>query len=364
MAKRKRKPAPDSALSAGPDPEFLRAKQMMLGGMDKVLQEKGLHSPEEQRAFLEQLLGIPVKGGAGQLLRESGLESAEMKADRLFFDSIKGRSATAIRRRLAEVLKLDPEHVRALTAMAMMEPSPQRAEEELRKVIALGEKKLGNLMTEGRGRLWKHVEARPCLEARARLAELLSWMEGRLDDSIVEHQEILRLNEDDNQGIRDPLLGLLLEARRFAEARGLLRRYESHDSAVWLYGEALLDFHKHAEATKWAGQEHTGAWLEEQMQTLTAGGAPEIPASVRQADKTLMKALEHNPWGAIYLLHAEDFMDDPMPSSHTPGSEEEARLLLEHQYAAWMESPPALLWLTLTAMPWLLDHGFEEELAP
>lgn len=371
MAKRKRKqPKADT-----PDlnPEVVRQSEPFFGALTTALQDTEFQSEAEQQAFIEKFMGEHAAELA-QLLggEDAGLAAAEAArqlmpksdADRLFWDAMEARTPAVLRRKLTNVLKLEPEHLLTLTALAMMEPSPTLAEEALRKTIAIGERQLGNLKTEAQGCLSEFHESRPYMECRHRLAQLLSWQEGREEDAIAEYQELLRLDENDTRGLRDPLLGLLLETQRFAEARGLLKQYEGDDSACWMYGEALLEFHKQAEAAKWSGPEHDHAWLERQIKAMSRNQPPQIPAAVRKADKTLIKALKHNPWCAVRLIMTDDWGDEPMPGFYQPGSEEEARVFVEHQANAWQGSAPALFWLMVTAMPWLIANGFEEEVRP
>lgn len=79
---------------------------------------------------------------------------------------------------------------------------------------------------------------------------------------------------------------------------------------------------------------------------------------------TLLKAPKFNPWCAIYLIRLDRHFDDGLPDSSSPGSEEEARLFVEYQSAAWVGNPSALVWLMLTAMPWLVKNGYERNIAP
>ena len=227
------------------------------------------------------------------------MESPHERAEDLFFEAMEARTAATCRKKLKEVLKLDPDHVRALTALAMAEKKPQDVEKGLRSAIAAGARKLGPLLEAGEGQLWGFIEARPYMEARAELAQFLAQQEERLDEAIAEHQELLRLNENDNQGIRDPLLGLLLETRRFDEARALVKKYDTNYAATWMYAKAMLEFQKCAELARWDTSGHDAAWLEGQMKEFAADARPILPKSVRLADRVLIKALKFNPWGAI-----------------------------------------------------------------
>jgi hypothetical protein len=55
---------------------------------------------------------------------------------------------------------------------------------------------------------------------------------------------MLRLNPNDNQGIRYLLLDALLELGREAEAAVLLKRYNDDGSAAWTWSAALLAFRR------------------------------------------------------------------------------------------------------------------------
>jgi hypothetical protein len=200
------------------------------------------------------------------------------------------------------------------------------------------------------------------MEARAELAEFLAGREERLNGAIAECQELLRLNENDNLGVRDPLLALLLEQRRFDEARALLKQYDTDNSASWMYGKALLAFEMHAAAAKWDTSQYDTVWFEQQLKVIGTGRVPVITKQVCKADKTLVKALEFNPWCALYLIRSEEMSLQPSPPSYSPGSREEARLFLDYQSPAWASNPAALYWLVLTSLPWLLENGFESGL--
>jgi tetratricopeptide (TPR) repeat protein len=360
MSKRK-KPAPPKA----PSMDFLQEKDAMLKAVSQFLEEQNFNSPEEANQFLEQFVGMHMKD-VTQALTPGRKADAGERANALFFQAMEARSEAAARRKLQEVLKLDPDHVRARITLALMETSPDKIEKLLREAVAAGERQLGSLLKEECGQLWGWHEARPYMEARAELARLLALQESRIDEAIVEHQELLRLNENDNQGIRDPLLGLLMEAGRFEEARTLVKRYDTEFAATWLYAKAFLAFDKHARKAGWgpAQSDHDHDWLEQQMRQMASGVRPEIPAEVHKADKLLIKALKFNPWCAIYILKCGFYLQQEPPESYSPGSPEEARLFLDFQLTAWTSHPASLLWLMCVGLPWLIQNGFEEEAAP
>lgn len=332
----------------------------MLKALTGALEQMKLSDPAEAQSFLDQFVGMKMTDIVTALSPADKELDATEEADACFFEAMEARTRSACTKKLQKALSHDPDHVRALTALALTEKKPEQVEQKLRLAIAAGERKLGSLLQEGHGQLWGFIEARPYMEARAELARFLSDA-GRLEDAIEEHQRMLELNENDNQGVRDPLLGLLIETRCYLEARALVKRYETNHSAVWLYGKALLKFVQCAEDAGWDTSKHDAAWLQQQMIATGKGIAPDLPKALRKADPALIKALKFNPWGAIHLLTIDEHLDDESPELYSPGSREEAVLFMEHQAAAWIRHPGAILWLGTAAMPWLVKNGYGTE---
>lgn len=333
----------------------------MIRAITQVMKEKEFSGPEETQAFLDQFVGGKMSDITASLIGKKNELSAEERADNLFFEAMEAPAAIACRRKLKEALRLNPNHVRAMVALARMEKTAEAEECGYRNAIAAGERNLGDMLRQAGGHLWGFHEARPYLEARAALAEFLT-AEGRLEESIEEHRAILALNENDNQGIRDPLLSLLLRTHRFADARVLVKKFDTDYSAVWLYAKAMLEFQRCAELAKWDTAHFDHSWLKRQVEAVARGIKPEIPKAIRAADKTLIKALKFNPFGAIFLFKPSVDIHEDLPDFYSPGSVEEARLFFHFHVSAWIENPAALLWLMVTAMPWLIKNGFSDEL--
>ncbi|HQB30179.1 MAG TPA: tetratricopeptide repeat protein [Syntrophales bacterium] len=116
------------------------------------------------------------------------------------------------------------------------------------KGVEAGERALGRqAFEEDAGHFWGLLETRPYMRARAGLAECL-WAAGRRDEAVAHFQELLRLNPNDNQGIRDLPMPRLIELGRDEDAEKLFMEFEGDGMAVWMYSRALLDFRKHGDA--------------------------------------------------------------------------------------------------------------------
>jgi len=149
------------------------------------------------------------------------------------------------------------------------------------------------------------------MRARFGLARCLEE-QGRTDDAIGHYQELLRLNPDDNQGVRDVLLPVLLIAGRDAEAGALLSRYGDDAGALWQYTGALLAFRQEGDS----------------------------PA----ARDRVCAALRANRHVAKYLT-GKSKEPETLPESYAFGSAEEAMLCAHDLGPAWRATPGAVRWL-------------------
>ncbi len=181
--------------------------------------------------------------------------------------------------------------------------------------VAAGERALGRtFLDEHAGRLWGFVEARPYLRARMGLAGALAAA-GRPADALAQYREVLRLDENDHQGARYRLLGLLFEEGRDEEAAALLERFGDEPTAVWRYGRAL-----------WAWRRGDRA----------------------AAQRLIRKAIRANPTVAMYLANRHEIPDDSV-ETYALGSPEEALVCVDQLGAAWESTPGALEWVAAEA---------------
>jgi len=190
--------------------------------------------------------------------------------------------------------------------------SPEQAIDLYRKGMEAGERALGKkAFKEDVGSFWGILETRPYMRARAGLARSL-WLAGRREEAVGHYLDMLRLNPDDNQGIRDQLMPCLIEMGRVDEAENLFGQYPEDGMAVWMFSRALLNFRKH--------------------------GASQA------VDKSLKAALKENKLVPDYLLGRKK-MPSRLPEFYGFGDDNEAVLYAYGNKAAWAATPGALEWL-------------------
>jgi tetratricopeptide (TPR) repeat protein len=179
------------------------------------------------------------------------------------------------------------------------------------KGVAAGERAVGpDAFRDDVGHFWGRLETRPYMRAREGLASIL-WTMGRRDEAIAHLQDMLRLNPNDNQGVRYTLAGWLLAEKRDDELARLLQQYDEQ-STYWAYSRALLAFRQH-------------------------GDAPDSRTLLR-------RAREANPHVPAYLLGQKPLPGE-QPGWYSSGDRNEAIFYAGTALGGWKETPGATAWL-------------------
>jgi tetratricopeptide (TPR) repeat protein len=128
--------------------------------------------------------------------------------------------------------------------------SVEEARELLEQGVAAGARALGpEPFEEDVGHFWGILETRPYLRARAALAETL-WALDRQTEAVEHHRELLRLNPNDNQGLRYLQAEWLLWLERYDELDELFAAYEDDGAAAFAYTKALAAFRRQGDSAE------------------------------------------------------------------------------------------------------------------
>lgn len=161
------------------------------------------------------------------------------------------------------------------------------------------------------GEFWGRLETRPYLRARFGLARAL-WERGHKWPAIDHLQGILRLNPNDNQGVRYVLAAVLVEVGWDHDLEGLLAQYREDASSKWSWTKALAEFRRIGDK--------------------------------KASRELLAAAIADNPYIAAFLLNLRS-MPDRLPSDFVRGSEEEAICYAFDFRFGWTNTSGALAWL-------------------
>ena len=198
----------------------------------------------DRRAMEGFLAGLGDKGG----------DDALRTAQNLMYDAWE---TTTKRQRVAlarKALKTSPLCADAYVLLA--EETARSLPEALyiyRQGVEAGELAVGErAFKEDVGHFWGFLDTRPYMRARAGLAEAL-WLAGEHDEAIIHYRDLLRLNPNDNQGLRYVLASCYQELERHDALDALLDDYPDDAAASWAYTRALAAFRRTGDSTESRG---------------------------------------------------------------------------------------------------------------
>jgi len=251
------------AETVSPKPSFdRRLMERDLLALKQTLEGKNFSSVDEMNQYIRE---VNKDGKLPHWEPKTPLEQAQS----LIYEALE----TVGKRRLElaeQALKISTDCADAYVLLA--EEKAESPEEALKLYMAgmeAGERALGKEIFEKEaGHFWGMVETRPYMRARLGVAQCL-WALGKVEEAVSHFRELLRLNPNDNQGIRYLLASALLDLKKVDELEELLGQYDEA-TAHWLFTKALVAF-------------------------IRLGDAP-------AARKLLREALEANPHVASYIL--------------------------------------------------------------
>ena len=278
-----------------------------MDGIRDLLAQQDFESMEEMQAFLESEV-------IGRVAPEPKLKGPKDEARDLALDAMEtpGRRGIALARR---ALQMDPDSAIAHLALAVRAPDPETAVGRYREAVAAAERTLGpEIFQDKVGSFWLITETRPYMEARKGLGDAL-WFIGQRREAVEHYTELLRLNPNDNQGIRDRLAPALVLLGDDEAAEELLEKYADDIGATVLFNRALVTFRRKGDG--------------------------------KAATKRLAEALDCNRHVPELLLDRLE-MPDQLPDGYQLGSVEEAVYYFLEAEEAWQQTPGALAWLEAT----------------
>ncbi len=274
--------------------------------IERLLEGREFADVDEMNAAINEMMPLAQS-------RCEPRNAAEEAQDLCFqaFDSI-GRRRIVLARK---ALQICPDCADAYVILAENTPSLEKAGEYYAAGVQAGRRALGEqCFQQDAGYFWGITKTRPFMRALFGLAQTREEI-GQIAQAVDDYRELLRLNPNDNQGVRYVLLPLLLAEGRQDEAGKLLADFADDRTAMWLYCRALLSFIKEGDT----------------------------PESRRQ----LQKAIKANRHAPKYLLGDAEI--DYVPETYKIGSEEEAVICAMECGRAWRAMPAALDWLRTQA---------------
>lgn len=214
------------------------------------------------------------------------------------------------------VLRQMPDHLDAIHHLAMVQSElgeVERANDLWEQSVRIGRKGFPAEFDREKDRLeWGWLENRPFLRCLHGLA-LVRFDNGQTEEALQLFQELLRLNPNDNQGVRAMAAEALFELEKYEEVLNLTRKYPGDMMPEILYGRAFAQF-------KLGRQQRANVALKRAIGTLPL------------VAKELLKKKHRRPKTA-------------RPGVVTLGGPDEAYYYWEQWGALWQADPDALKWL-------------------
>lgn len=279
-----------------------------MADLTHILQEQNFKSFADVETFMDGMV-------KGKKIPEEPAKDASRQAQELMYDAWETDKKSQRISLAKKALSIFPDCADAYNLLA--EEDAKYLEEVMqyyKKGMEAGRRALGEkTFKEVKGHFWGFLETRPYMRSCAGFMHCL-WETGEHDAAIDHAREMLKLNPNDNQGIRYILITYLAELKRYDELEKFMNRRDYRDDAAaeWLYTRVLLSFVKN--------------------------GDDEI------SRRELAEALQMNVHVPKYLTGKKP-IPRILPDSITMGGEDEAYCYAAANINVWKKTPGALIWL-------------------
>ena len=304
---REKAPAKKINLKRGlPDRRVLERE---LAGIHRLLEEHQFEKVDQINQFLNSQ---DLEETVAQYQPTTPLEKAQDLIYQAF--EVRGRRQLLLAR---QALEICPDCTDAYVLQAERTADRKKAHDLYLEGVRAGERVLGeDFFQQKAGHFWGILETRPYMRARLGLAQCLEARK-EYQQAAEHYYEMLRLNPNDNQGVRHLMLPCLLNLNQDEQIETLLKKNKDDKFlAIWSYTRALVSFRLRGDND--ASRKH-----------------------LKHAGKV-------NPLVIPYLLGEED-LPPILPDSYESGSMEEAVICAEELMDVWCDTPGALEWLEAQA---------------
>lgn len=222
------------------DPRMFMEREM--ARLHTLLEEQEFDSIEDINAFLEQNVNSEPSSNV-----KAGPE--ERSADLVYH----AWNEPNVQRKIVmaqDALQLDPNNVDAYNIFAECSASPKEQAYYYKQGILVGEKYLGeDFFRQNKGHFWGYLPTRPYMRAKKGYAEVCDMLDN-MPEAIHHYRELLELNPNDNQGVRDLLLSAYIETMEWKSTEQLIQQYDEDGSASFKYGRVLVEYGLHGISPK------------------------------------------------------------------------------------------------------------------
>jgi tetratricopeptide (TPR) repeat protein len=290
----------------------IKKQDKVFQDLQRLLESQDFKSKEEVEKFMGGLMGKPVPSFPKESL------TIKEQAQDLIFEAYELPDDKGYELAL-KALQMDPECIEAYEYLGSLEPITETAIVYYKYGVEIGRRIFANnYLKDSIGHFWMIHETRPfmrCLQAYADCSSII----GRYFDSIAVFEEMIKLNPNDNQGVRDQLLLYLIKINDLNKFRKYDKMYKDDLSAFISFNRVLFAFK-------------------------TEGSSP-------NSNGLLNKAIKSNRYVIPKLISKT--INKAFPEVYGVGDENEALFYCYFAHKIWHETAGAIDWIKRKKEPGL-----------
>jgi tetratricopeptide (TPR) repeat protein len=270
----------------------------------RLIQAQDFESENDVEKFMNEFLGKKITNVP------KGVLTKKEQAQDLIFECY-DLPPEKVFRNIEKALKLDIDCLEAYELLGLSEESEVVAMVFYEKAVTVGRKVFNEeYIQEHKGMFWGLHETRPFMRCLYEYSNSLCSL-GMYKEGVEIFEEMIELNPNDNQGVRDVLMLYLIHIEDYQKYFKYAERYKDCDWAISFFNDALYAFKTEGDS--------------------------------KNANAKLAKAVKANKHISKKLLATKPPID--LPEFFTIGDENEASFYADFAYKIWKETDGARDWL-------------------
>ncbi|MDL4843097.1 SEC-C metal-binding domain-containing protein [Aquibacillus rhizosphaerae] len=271
----------------------------------EAIQDKEFDSIEELDKYVKEVINQPE-------LKNNVQRSKREQAQDLIYQAYETTNKENRIRLAKQALNQYPNTPDAYNILGDIESNPIKALQKYKTGMEVGEQDLGKKFFErNEGMFWGLVETRPYMRAKYNYAVTLMEISD-FEKAIKQMEELIELNENDNQGIRDILFLAYVGTKKFQLAKNLLDKFSEDFMASGAYNNVLIEYLLNGITSK--------------------------------LNKLLKQAKNVNPHVIKYLIGSTK-VPNKVPEYYKPGDKNEAAMYVLESHFLWKQEKELMEWL-------------------
>jgi tetratricopeptide (TPR) repeat protein len=215
------------------------------------------------------------------------------------------------KKKIEKALELDPDCIEAYEYLGGCESSIELESVFLEKGLSIGRKLfLGDNFEYHKGHFWGILETRPFMRCLQLYSEVL-YLKNKKKECVEILEEMIYLNPNDNQGVRDQLMLYLIELDEVKKFEKYAKMFKDDEMAFSLFNQALFTFKKEGDTIK--------------------------------SQKQLQKALKQNKYVGEKLISGLPIFE--LSDHYGFGDENEADYYVDSAQHIWRQTKGAIEWI-------------------